>query len=513
MASYITQTLSRAKQINRNGIALICDERKTTWEQVYDRVTRLAAGLQSLGVSRGDRVAVMSANSDYFFETLYAIWWVGAVATPINMRLAPAEVDYRIEDSGCEVLFVDTLHLDMIDQLSEAARNQISHVVLLGAKQSFDGICSDQLISENTAIEDAGAGGDDLAYLIYTGGSTGRSKGVMLSHDNIVSNGINALHTIRYLRDSVFLHAGPMSHLADGMSIFAVTMACATHVFQPRFTVEGCLELIERHRVSHVCLIPTMVEMIVQGAEAVDRDLSSLVQIQFGGAPMPVGTLKRAVALWPDILFLHGYGMTETAPVITMLPVDLLRPEVAGDKMNSCGQAMPNIEIKIVDPEGKEVPRGDVGELILRGPNVMLGYWNMPEATAKALRDGWMHTEDAAYMDEDGLVYVVDRLKDMIISGGENIYSTEVENALTTMPGIVQAAVIGVPHDVWGEAVHAVLVVEAGSNLVGEAVIAHCKTLIASYKCPKTVQFWTGDLPTTNAGKVDKKVLRQKCGY
>jgi long-chain acyl-CoA synthetase len=502
--SYITQGIRRAAQVNPRGIATICADRQRSWTELVDRVARLAAGLQSLGVGKGDRVAMLSMNTDRYFELYYAIWWLGAVAAPMNMRLAPAEIEFRLQDSGAKVLCLDAEHLPLHAQLKNT---DVAHVVAMEDKA--DGfVTTEDLIARNSPAVDAGACGDDLAFIVYTGGSTGRSKGVMLSHENLCHNGLASLHTIGYRQASVYMHAGPMSHLADGMSIFAVTLAAATHVFLPRFTVEDCLGLIEKHRVTHICIVPTMVEMIIQGAESGKHDVSSLEQIQFGSAPMPDGTLKRAVALWPDILFLHGYGMTETSPLITIHPFETRRPDVAGDLLKSCGKAGPHLEVLIVDAEGREVPRGTVGELICRGPTVMLGYWNLPEQTAKAIRNGWMHTEDAAWMDEEGYVYIVDRLKDMIISGGENIYSTEVENVLSRIPGVMQAAVIGVPHPLWGEAVHAVIVPTPGAQLSAEFVIAECKKAIASYKCPKTVEFRTGDMPLTSAGKVDKKALR-----
>lgn len=503
MPAHITAMLRRAAQIAPRGTATLCEERRRTWHEVAGRVARLAAGLRALGVQRGDRVAVLSENTDRFFETYFAIWWAGAVATPVNMRLAESEIAFRLEDSGAALVCVDPPHLGVGQRLAGG------RPLLVLAEAAGVGLStSEALIAAHPPAADADAGGDDLAFLIYTGGSTGRSKGVMLTHDNMVASGLVALQGIGYGRDSVYLHAGPMSHLADGMSIFAVTMAGATHVFLPRFTAEGCLALIERHRVTHLCLVPTAIEMLVQAAEGSGRDLSSLEQIQFGSSPMPDGTLARAVALWPGIRFLHGYGMTELSPVITLHPPETRRPAQAGALLKSCGKAAPNLEVRIVGPDGAELPRGQVGELIVRGPMVMKGYWNLPDETARALRGGWMHTEDAAWMDEEGYVYVVDRLKDMIISGGENVYSTEVENALSRLPGVLQAAVIGVPHPLWGEAVHAEVVPVPGASLSPEALIAGCRAQIAGYKCPKTVTIRTAPMPLTNAGKIDKKALR-----
>lgn len=512
MTAHLSQQVRRAAQIAPRGIATICGSRQRTWSEVRARVERLAGGLASLGVAPGDRVAALATNSDRYFELFFAVFHLGAVLVPINMRLAPAEVDFRLEDSGARLFCLDSDNFFMLEALAPERRAALADVVALETPEETPPglVSSEALIAEASPAKDGDAGGEDLAMIVYTGGSTGRAKGVMLSHTNLYSNGMSALQGVGYGKDSVYLHAGPMSHMADGMAIFGVTLAAATHVFLPRFTVEDCLERIETARITHLCVVPTMVEMIAQGAEQARRDTSSLVQIQFGSSPMPEGTLRRALALWPNILFLHGYGMTELSPLITLAPFHLRRPDVAGDRLRSCGVAVPTVEIRIVDGEGNEVPAGEVGELIVRGSHVMLGYWNMPEATKKAVRNGWMHTEDAAWMDEEGLVYVVDRLKDMIISGGENIYSTEVENALTRTEGIQQAAVIGVPHETWGEAVHAVVVLSAGAALTEADVIAACRKEIARYKCPKTVEFRDGDLPVTGAGKIDKKALREE---
>jgi long-chain acyl-CoA synthetase len=250
--------------------------------------------------------------------------------------------------------------------------------------------------------------------------------------------------------------------------------------------------------------------MMVEHPEAARFDLSALRQIQFGAAPMPEPVLERAVKLWPEVLFLHGWGMTELAPIGAAMPYDLRRPAVAGARMRSCGHAILNCEVKIVDPDGRELPRGKVGELVIRGPNVMLGYWNKPAETAAALRNGWLHTGDAAAMDEHGFITIVDRLKDMIISGGENIYSTEVENAIAAFPGVSQVAVIGVPHERWGEAVHAIVVPRAEAKLDPDAIRAHCRTLIAGYKIPRSFEIRTRPLPLSGSGKVLKPALREE---
>src|SRR5262245_11373909 len=303
-----------------------------------------------------------------------------------------------------------------------------------------------------------------------------------------------------------------MFHLADGMATFAMTMVGGTHVMIPKFDARACLDALARHQVTNVTLVPAMIAMMADHPEVTTFDLSALRQIQFGASPMPEAVLRRAVELWPNVLFLHGWGMTELAPIGSALPYDLRVPAVAGARMRSCGHGVLNCEVMIVDANDREVPRGTVGELVIRGPNVMLGYWNKPKETAVALRNGWLHTGDAALMDEDGLITIVDRLKDMIISGGENIYSTEVENAIALYPGVAEVAVIGVPDERWGERVHAIVVARPGARLEADAIRAHCRTLIAGYKVPRSVEIRSTPLPLSGSGKVLKPVLRAELG-
>ena len=271
---------------------------------------------------------------------------------------------------------------------------------------------------------------------------------------------------------------------------------------------------IAEHEVTNVTLVPTMIALLLEVPGIERMHLSSLRQLMFGAAPIPEATLRRAVEIWPDMLFLHGWGMTELSPLGTMLPRSMRQPNAAGKRLGSCGQVMPNLELKIVDAAGFEVPRGSTGEIVVRGPSVMQGYWKMPEATAAAFRDGWFRTGDAAQMDDDGYVWMVDRLKDMIISGGENIYSIEVENAISTMPGVAEVAVVGIPDEKWGEVVHAIVVpsdsaaTATGGAPTPEAVIAWARERLATYKAPRSVTLRSERLPLSGAGKVLKSELR-----
>jgi long-chain acyl-CoA synthetase len=505
MYASITQGLKRAAQINRAGTATIFGARQRTWAEIAERVPRFAAALRALGLGEGGRVAILALNSDDYLELHYAIVWAGGAMVPINTRLAAAEVAYILRDSTPDIVIADEHCVPLLAQTLPAATKRI----FLGDRPPDGWLNYERLILDHPPMADCKRRDSDLAGIFYTGGSTGQAKGVMLSHDNLVSNAMNAIPLVGYGQDSVYLHAAPMFHLADGMATFAMTMVAGTHVMIPRFDAAACLDAFARHRVTNVTLVPTMIAMLVNHPDVQHYDLTSLRQIQFGASPIQDVALQRAIALWPKILFLHGWGMTEISPIGTALPWVLRDPSVAGERLRSCGHAVLNCEIRIVNADGAEVPRGTVGEMVIRGPNVMLGYWNKPAETAAALRDGFLHTGDAATMDADGLIYIVDRLKDMVISGGENIYSTEVESTISLHPNVAEVAVIGIPDAHWGEIVHAIVVPRAGKELSADDIRNHCRSLIAGYKVPRSVEIRTTALPLSGSGKVLKTVLRE----
>ncbi len=332
----------------------------------------------------------------------------------------------------------------------------------------------------------------------------------MLSHNNIVWNAMNVIAGIYHDQDTTYIHSCPMFHLADGAQNFGVTACGGRHVFVPRFDPADCLQTMEQEKVTHAVNVPTMLNMLVNQPDASDFDLSSLKYIHYGGSPMPEGVLRKAFEVFPNCQFIHTYGMTESAAVLTLLPprYTTLDGPYAG-RLKSCGQAAHTAELKIVDENRREVPPGTIGEVAAKGPMIMLGYWNKAQETAAVLQDGWYYSGDAGYMDDEGFVFIVDRLKDMIISGGENVYSAEVENAISLMPGVAEVAVIGIPDTKWGEAVHAIIVPRADAALSAEAVIEHCRTQIAGYKCPRSVEFRDTPLPLSGAAKVLKRELRE----
>jgi len=505
---YLTQGLRRAAQIRPRAKAIVVGDRQWTWSEVIERVSRTAGMMRNVGLQSGDRVAILSLNNAQYFKLLFAVPWAGGSVVPLNTRLIASEIDYILEDSGASVLFVDKTFAPMLKSLKAAGRMRA--VVQFDADREVDGVLPfEAAMLSAPSIDDALRGGDDLAGIYYTGGTTGRPKGVMLSHGNLVANATNVMICLGYDRDTNYLHAPPMFHLADGCSTFGVTMQGGSHVFMPRFDPLQFLEIVQRERVTDVTLVPTMINMFLSHSRFSEFDLSSFKRIYFGAAPMPDGLLRRALSTLPDVKFQQAWGMTELSPIATTMDprFSVLDGPNAG-RLRSCGQAVPTVEVRISDPDGNEVPRGEVGEVVVRGPTVMQGYWNQPEATAAALRNGWMHSGDAGVMDEDGFLYIVDRLKDMIVTGAENVYSAEVENAISLLAEVAEVAVIGIPDDTWGEAVHAIVVPRAGCEMTAEMVIAHCRNHIAGYKTPRSIEIRETPLPLSAAGKILKTELR-----
>ncbi len=509
----IAQGLAHAKKISGTHQAVVCGETRYTWDEFDQRTDALARGLASLGILRGDRVAVLMLNCHRYLELYYACARMGAVIVPLNIRLIRPEIVYILNDSESKVLVVDKTFAGHITGRDTVPF--IESVVFCGNETPESMINYDDVVSKGSHMQesvDQEMEDEDLAGLFYTGGTTGRAKGVMLSHKNIMSNAINTLIAISVTKQDRWLHAAPMFHFADVGAAFALTMLGACHIFIPIFNPLHVLQAIQNEKVTVTVLVPTMVHLMLNHPDVDNYDLSSLRRLVCGASPMPVELLRQGIQKWGQI-FMQGYGMTETSPLLTVLdPADHIldgAPEQVR-RLSSCGKEILGVEVHVVNAEFENVHPGEVGEIIARGPNVMMGYWRMPEATAAAIVDGWMHTGDLATVDDENFIYIVDRAKDMIISGGENIYSVEVENALYTHPAVLEVAVIGIPHDVWGEAVHAVVVCKPGMQVTSDELIAHARTQIAGYKVPRSIEFSQDPLPKSEGGKILKRDLRDK---
>jgi acyl-CoA synthetase (AMP-forming)/AMP-acid ligase II len=502
---YLTQAVHRCLQQTPDAPATIFGDRQRTYRQHVDRVARLAGALRELGVRDGAPVGIMALNSDRFIEYLLAVPWADGVLNPINIRWTPAEIVHSLRETRTEILFVDDTFAGHVPAIVEGHPG-LTTVVHLGDKASPEGMLGfEDLIAGTQAMEDERRGGDALAAVLYTGGTTGFPKGAMLSHTNLLTSTLGTLANLPAVQPrGRILLALPMFHAA-GLCIWMLQQTVGgTSVILPKFEPEAVLETIERHRVTFTALVPTMLQQVVDHPARADRDLSSLETLLYAASPMNDALLGRAMQAFPHTGFVQLYGMTELGPIAT-----LLTPEEhqASTHVRSVGQAAPHAEVRVVDEDDGEVPRGTVGEIVCRGANVMLGYWDRPQESAEALRGGWMHTGDAGFMDDDGYVHLVDRVKDMIITGGENVYSTEVENAVSSHPAVATCAVIGAPDDQWGEQVHAVVVRAPGHSVGADEIVAHAKALIAGYKVPRSVEF-VDALPLSPAGKVLKRELR-----
>ncbi|HSW04514.1 class I adenylate-forming enzyme family protein [Aquabacterium sp.] len=498
---YLTQGLHRSLQRHPAKTALThlgADgaQRQHRFDELVDGVARQAAALAARGVDAGDRVALLAPNDDRLVQAIFACWWRGAVACPLNVRWTPTELAHALADSAASLVLVDEALAERLP------RSDIRCITLPRFADEAAALAP---------LPDSRSGGDAMAVLLYTGGTTGRAKGVMLTHANLWSASMTRAAELPNPPDGVSLLVAPLFHVAGLGRLVGQTLVGGGCVTMAQFRPEAVIAAIEQHRIGDIMVVPTMLQSLLDDPNFQAERVQSLTRIAFGAAPMPPDLLERALAAWPEAEFFQAYGLTETAGAVCInLPVNHRSAEArAAGRLNSVGRAGLGAEIVVTDPDGQEVPRGVVGEVLCRGPMVTPGYWRNPEATAAALQDGWLHTGDAGCMQADGTLAIVDRLKDMIISGGENIYSAEVEAALRAHPAVAQAAVLGVPDARWGEAVQAFVVLR--EPVSDEVLRAWCRERLAGYKCPRAYAF-VAELPLSAAGKVLKNVLRQQAG-
>ncbi len=491
-------------------VGFIDGEYRGTFDQHGDRVLRLADALGSeLGIGRGDRFAIMATNSHQYLELYHAAYLGAGVVNPLNLRLAGAELDYIVRNSGTEVVFVDAAFGALFNKAMEEAEGDspIRHTVLIGDGDVAHDVSYEELLRAGEPKVPEEPEEDDPVVLMYTGGTTGLPKGVLLEQRAEILNMYHAAMVMPFDENEVWLHQTPMFHAASMAAVLGMPYAGATSVFIPLFDPVGVMALIEEHAVTETVMVPTMIGMVLNHPEFKPERLASLKSLVYGASPMPAALLDRLIELYPDLEIAQGYGMTECCSVLTWL-----RPEdhrAGGDRLRSAGRPLPGVMISIQDDDGNQQPPGSEGEVRARAGNFMREYWKNPEATAEVFEGGWYHTGDAGYLDERGYLFLVDRVKDMIITGGENVYSAEVESALSTHPAVEQVAVIGIPHDTWGEQVHAIVVLIDGEEATEEEIREHAKGAIAGYKVPKSVEFRVEPLPLSGAMKVLKRDLRK----
>jgi long-chain acyl-CoA synthetase len=481
-------SLGRAFRYYTQRTALVVDGAAVSFKALHERVRNIAAALAAKGFAAGDRLALLSPNSPEYIELVYACGWLGVTAVPINARLSAAEIDRILLDAKPRGLLRHS--------------SLPKPTVQLPWQLALD---EQPLDVRNDTCPDPVYDPEAILALIYTSGTTGRPKGVMVTHANILANVDHLSYWMGYRDGGVYLHAAPIFHIADFPAMFAAPAFGACQVTIPKFSPQGFCELVQREHVTHTVLVPTMVNLLTQMPEAKPYDLSSLEVLAYGGSPMAPELVLRTRKFLPSVKLLQCYGLSETG-FLTGLED---REHVEG-KLLSCGRPCPGIDLRIEDETGKEVEVGQHGELVARGANVMRGYWNDPQDTALAFRNGMFRTGDIGYQDSDGYFYILDRLKDMIVTGGENVYSGEVEAAIYKHPAVREVAVFGIPDPQWGEVVTACVVLKPGSTLTVENLIAFCRKSLASYKIPRRVEFSSTELAKGGSGKILKRLLRDR---
>lgn len=503
---YWTHGLHRAVQQQPDGIATINGDRERTFAEQADRVARLAGALRDLGVRDGARAGVLALNSDRYVEAVLAIPWADGVFNVIDSMRAPFEVAPMLSESDTQILFVDDAFAPVVPELRRAWPG-LRAVVHMGEEPAPVGMLDyEELIAGSAPAEDAHRGGEEILGLVHTGGTTSLPKTVMHTHRSLLSLMlVLAVTNPGYCRPGTrLLQITPMSHVSGVGSPVMQTQFGNTVVPLPRFDPAAVLEAIEKHRITSTLIVPPMLQRVVDHPDADRRELRSVRNILYGASPITESLLQRARSRFPEAGFAQLYGMTEAMCPTLLVPED----HRLGVQLRSAGRAAVHTDLRVVDAEDNDVPVGTAGEILLRGPGLMHGYWGDPEGTAEVLRGGWMHTGDVGYLDECGFLYVVDRLKDMVIVGGDNVHSPEVENALASHPEVAACAVIGVPDGETGERVHAVVVLHSGAEPDVGQLQKHCAAQLAEFKVPQGWEF-VDVLPTSPTGKVLKRELRK----
>ena len=501
------QALARTTQVFANNLAIVSPAGNMNWRDFGRGIRSVAGGLRELGLAPGDRVAVLAGNTPEHLTMMYAISWAGCVLVPLNVRLSIDEMATIVDEAEASAIVADGANKDSLDALADAVTGTPKLIDL-------DGDAGQETTLEDLAntegVDPWQAQLSDLAALFYTGGTTGRPKGVMVSDGSLTVQTLNLVKDLNISSETVYIHAPPIFHLAGAGVAHACSFSGATQVFPADMAPDAFMKMVADHKVTFVSLIPTMLAGMMEapGVSEAFRDVRTIV---YGAAPISEALLRKVMERCPDVDLVQIYGQTECVGPCLILPPErhTLSGPLAG-KLNTAGRANMTSEVRIADEAGQPVAPGTAGEILIRGPSVMLGYWKQPDISEQTLKDGWLHTGDLGVMDEDGFVRIADRLKDMIVSGGENVFCGEVENAISEHPEVIACAVVGLPDEKWGERVHAVVVVSDSHSLTEKSLRDHCKDLIAGYKCPRTATFTTEPLPLSAVGKVRKDLLREQ---
>lgn len=471
-----------------------------TYRELDERSNKVAQALAASGVAAGDHVAYLDKNSPEQLELLFGAAKLNAVPCPVNYRLAPPEVAFIVNDSQAKLFVVGHEFVPVLDKVRSGIA---ADVVVTGTQY-------DEWRDAHDAIDpNASQSMRDICYLMYSSGTTGRPKGVQLTQANLIADLEFYPEVLAFGRDAVNLVAAPLYHISGGGWALLGFFKGATNVLVREIVPSRLADVMVNERVTHALLVPAVLQVLLQEPGIETRDFSALKAILYGASPISETVLRGALRTF-GCRFVQGYGLTETTGIVLYLPAaDHALDSPNLHRLRSVGVPITDTEVKVVDPvTGETVQPGVVGEIWIKGPTVMLGYWNMPDQTAATITaDGWLRSGDAGYQDEDGYIYIYDRIKDMVVSGGENIYPAEVENVIMSHPDVLDVAVIGIPSDRWGETPLAIVVPRPGTSLSEAALLHHCRSYLAGYKCPTDVS-WVNELPRNPSGKVLKKELR-----
>ncbi len=501
--------LRHQKVLRRNAVAMTYAGKDFTYAEMVERVNRAANAFRALGIRKEDRVALLSQNCNQYFEIYFANGKVGSVTTPLNYRLAAPEIEFIINNSEAVALIVSDDFVPMIAQIKHLLPTVRHYICIGGHHQGY--VEYEELIAGSSPAEPPEAvTEDDLLWQMYTSGTTGRPKGAMITHRNLITNVVQSTMNFHAEPDDRSLIVAPVYHAAAVIVCTSTLAAGGTLLIKKDFVPPEVIKAFNEEGVTHALLVPAMILFMLNMPGIEKVNFGSLKYIIYGASAIPLEVLRRAMQVF-KCKFLQGFGQTESVAVLTqLLPEDhvLDGPPEKVRRLESCGRELFGTEVRIVDEKGKDCPPGVVGEIIARGDQVMKGYWKMPEATADTLKDGWLHTGDMGTLDEEGYVYIKDRMKDMIVSGGENVYPREVEETLFSHPAVADAACIGVPSDKWGEEVKAIVVLKPDARATQEELLEFCKGKLAGYKRPRSVDF-VQTLPKNPSGKVLKRELRE----
>lgn len=483
-----THSVGRALRYYPEKTAFSSGGKQMTFRELHNRVARVATALSKHGFKKGDRLAVLLPNETEFIELIYACAWLGLIIVPLNTRLSVSEIDHVLIDA--------------------APHGLIRHSSLAAPTIQLPW----QLVLDQEPFESSGESYPDIVYdpgavfaLIYTSGTTGLPKGVALTHANIFANLDHVNYWMRYREGGVYLHAAPIFHIADFPFMFASPAFGTLQVTIPKFSPQTFCETVEREHVTHTVVVPTMLNILTKFDGLKKYDLTSLERLGYGGSPISPELIHQIRAAFPNVELVQVYGLSETGFL-----TGLQDHEHTEERLTSCGRTCPGVEITVLDESGKAVEPGKPGELVVRGANVMQGYWNNAKETDASFHEGMFRTGDIGYRDADGYYFLLDRAKDMIVTGGENVYSAEVEAVIYQHPAVLEAAVFGIPDPQWGELVMAIIALKPGQVLSADELVAHCRRSLANYKVPRRVEFAESELPKSGSGKILKRVLREK---